>query len=222
MRKIEIYEKEDMRVYIEKEEMFCTLFRRVVSFIARYKARGKFLDIGAGVGLLVREARRAGFVANGLEPSKAGVEIARKKFGIRLIPHEFALRHVHGTWDVIVFNHVLEHVKNPEKTISDATAILKRSGLLVIGLPNFSCILSKLKKGRWQSLIPAQHRWHFTISTLDKLVLKHGYIRLGLTSDNHDRSMHPLWKRPAYFLLDMYSKLFNNGEAILAVYKKKL
>ncbi len=204
------YRAEDLSVYIEKETMFRELFRQVISFIQRFITSGKLIDIGAGVGLLVDEANKAGFVAIGIEPSKVSVAAAKKYFGVRL-----SRNMPHGKADVIVINHVLEHVENPKKLLGDISC-----AFLFIGVPNFGSFMAQLKRGRWQSLIPDQHRWHFTLRTLEGLVTPFGFQRLGTIYENHDRSMHPWWKRPIYTILDTIALATGNGEAMLVAYKK--
>ncbi len=90
----------------------------------------------------------------------------------------------------------------------------------MIGVPNFDSIISILKKGRWQSLIPGQHRWQFTQKALNQLVLPFGFKKLGETGESHDRSMHPWWKQPIYWILDTIAIATHRAEAMLIVYQK--
>lgn len=214
------YTKADISVYIEKEQMFRGLFREVLAFIRRFRTSGVFLEIGACVGLLVDEAKKSGFDAYGMEPSRAGVLAAKNYFHVTLIPKEFSGKTWKKQTDVIVLNHVLEHLPDPVDIINNVHTVLKRDGVLVIGLPNFGSFLAATKRARWQSLVPDQHRWHFTRKTLDALVLPSGFVRRGIVSSDHDRRMHPLWKRPLYAILDTISRITNTGEAILVVYEK--
>ncbi len=214
------YTQADVAVYIDKEQMFRGLFRDVLEFIRRFRTSGVLLEIGAGVGLLIDEAKKIGFDAYGMEPSIAGVSAAKKYFHVSLIPKTFSKKTWKKRADVIVLNHVLEHLPDPVVVLHDCHALLSPKGILVIGVPNFGSVLARAKKSRWQSLIPNQHRWHFTKHTLDTLVSMQGFRRIGIRSDNHDRGIHPVWKRPLYAILDTISQWTANGEAILAVYEK--
>jgi len=209
-------------VYVEKEKMFRELFQGVIQFIRRYKNRGTLADIGAVVGLLVDEARRAGYQAVGFEPSKAAVSTALARYNIRLRRHAFSSALIRKPIDIIVFNHVLEHLNKPKVAIKDAKKVLKPDGLLIVGVPNFGSYMSILKKFRWQSLVPREHRWQFTLATLDRLILPLGFRRVGLRTENHDRSMHSRWKRLIYVFIDTIALATNRGEAILAAYQKNL
>ena len=219
----QVYQAEDTMVYVEKEQMFRRLFADVVTFIRGFKTSGTLIDIGAGVGLLVDEAKKVGFDAIGFEPSKEMVKAAKKYFDIPLIPSKFSQTRLDSRWkkvDVVVINHVLEHLPEPLQMIQDIRSVLVKNGLLLIGVPNFGSFLADWKKDRWQSLIADQHRWHFTIQSLDRLIRPLGFVRVGMREDNHDRSMHPWWKRPAYWVLDRMAVLTGRAEAMLVVYKK--
>ncbi len=168
MKRTQYYEEENFSIYIEKEAMFRRIFRQKLYFLKRFKKHGRLLDIGASVGLLVDEAKIAGYDALGIEPSKGAVAAAKKHFGISLINKEFSASTVRRPVDIIIINHVLEHVPNAKKIIRDASRALVATGILVIGVPNFQSILSRLKRNRWQGLIPDQHRWHFTLKTLEQ------------------------------------------------------
>lgn len=211
------YEKEDVQLYIDHQEMFRSLFRKLLGFVHKFAPQGTLLDIGAGVGLLLDEARKMGYKVIGFEPSKASVRAAKKHFGIPLINAEFK---VIEDVDIIVTNHVLEHLSNPREVIRFCTRTLRDAGTLVIGVPNFDSFMSRIKRGRWQSLIPREHRWQFTLFTLDKLVLPYGFRRIGVSYENHDRSMHYWWKKPIYAVLDRIALWTGYGEAMLVIYRK--
>lgn len=219
-KRTQYYQKDNFSIYIEKEAMFRALFREKIAFIKQFRQNGTLLDIGAGVGLFVSEARKAGFNATGLEPSKGSVRAAKKYFGISLEAQEFSRNAANSKYDIVLLNHVLEHLLRPKEVISNATAVLKRNGLFVIGVPNFGSYLSIVKRGRWQSLIPDQHRWHFTLRTLDQLMLPFGFERIGENWENHDRAMHYWWKKPIYWILDQIAIRTRLAEAMLVVYRK--
>ncbi len=212
------YEEEDVQFYIDKQDMFRPLFRKLLGFVYKFAPRGTLLDIGAGVGLLLDEARKMGYTVIGFEPSKASVLAAKKHFGIKLINSEFKNSKVRV--DIIVINHVLEHLKDPKEIVWQCSKILRNTGTLVIGVPNFNSFMCRIKRGKWQSLVPAQHRWQFTLTTLDNLVIPHGLRRIAVSYENHDRSMHYWWKRPIYMVLDHVALWTGYAEAMLVIYKK--
>src|SRR3989338_5919370 len=44
--------------------------KKILDFVGRFKSSGRLLDVGAGSGILIEEAIKKGYVAEGLEPSK--------------------------------------------------------------------------------------------------------------------------------------------------------
>lgn len=216
-KRIGYYRREDVRFYLDHQDMFRRLFREKLAFIRRYAPRGTMWDIGAGVGLLLDEARNMGYRVRGFEPSQASVAAAKKHVGIRLdsrLPRG-------GRADIVVINHVLEHLENPRDMLAQCAGMLGPSKHLVIGVPNFGSFMRAIKRGRWQSLIPEQHRWQFTLRTLDRLVVPYGFRRIAVSYENHDRSMHRWWKRTVYALLDWVALRTGYAEAMLAIYEKR-
>lgn len=215
-KKTGYYKQEDVQFYIDKQGMFRSLFRKLLEFVHRFAPKGTLLDIGAGVGLLLDEARKMGYTVIGFEPSKASVRAAWKHFRIRLDSRLSG----NDTVDIVVINHVLEHLTNPKEIIRYCAKTLGGAGTLVIGTPNFNSFMRWIKRGKWQSLVPTQHLWQFTLNTLDQLVVPYGFRRIGVSYENHDRSMHYWWKKPVYWILDRIALATGYAEAMLVIYEK--
>ena len=79
------------------------------------------------------------------------------------------------SFDVVVLNHVLEHVENLQSLFAEVRRLLKKDGLLVIGVPNIGSLMASIKGDRWASLRPEEHIWHFTPTTLRLLVNEAGF-----------------------------------------------
>jgi len=56
-------------------------------------------------------------------------------------------------FDLIVFNHVLEHIKNDEKALKNLSKALDVEGLLILGIPNEGCLLATLRNHLFQRKI---------------------------------------------------------------------
>ena len=52
-------------------------------------------------------------------------------------------------FDVVRFNHVLEHIQNPLGELQHAREIVASDGILLVGVPNLSGVTNRLK--HWQS-----------------------------------------------------------------------
>ncbi len=157
--------------YVRRWDEFSGIFDALLDKIREFRKEGALLDVGAGVGTLVHVASKKGFAAKGVEISEWASAYARNERGldVRTGALEEA-RFDAASFDVVVVNHVLEHVKYPKAMLSEIHRVLRNDGLLVIGVPNIGSIMAKLRGSRWVALLPAEHRWHFTPATLARLV----------------------------------------------------
>ncbi len=69
----------------------------------------------------------------------------------------------------VIILDVLEHIKDHEKVLSEINRVLKKSGILVISVPN-DTLLSLLNPVRY-----VQHERHYTIKLITSLLKKHGF-----------------------------------------------
>lgn len=206
----------DRNRYLENWDNLCLVFDALLDKISRYKKGGMFLDVGCGVGCLVSRSKARGFQAQGVEVSGWASDYARQVRGLTVVTGtltEASFRN--NLFDVVVINHVLEHVPDPGLLLCEAGRILKEDGLLVVGVPNVGSIMARLAGADWASLRPQEHRWHFTRETLSALIRKEGYEIL----DFEARDSHPPigWniKKIIRRLINVFASFTNQGEAML-------
>src|SRR5438034_7244159 len=98
--------------YIATSEDRTRQMQWLLRTMSRFKAKGRLLDIGAGTGLLVDEARKLGFDAEGVEPSRALQAVASAKnlpVHLGVIPS----CEISGPYDIVSAIDVIEHVQKP-------------------------------------------------------------------------------------------------------------
>lgn len=114
------------------------------------------LDVGAGAGLLVAEARRVGLDALGIEPSRALVERAPSINGVELLPGVLPHPALAGRcFDLVFLVDVLEHVTDPVSLLSACASRLSTTGLLIVVTPDVGSLAARLLRHRW---------WHFRLA----------------------------------------------------------
>ncbi len=135
---------------------------------------GRLLDIGAGRGRFVAQARAAGWYAHGIEPSRRGIEAA-KALGIELVAGGIDDAAVpSGSLDAATLWHVLEHVEDPGAALERIAGWLRPGGMLVVAVPNLASVQARLGGARWYHLDVPRHRTHFTARGLRTLLRAHG------------------------------------------------
>ncbi|MEA2218663.1 MAG: hypothetical protein QOJ35_1289 [Solirubrobacteraceae bacterium] len=135
---------------------------------------GRLLDVGAGRGRFVAQARAAGWYAHGIEPSQRGVEAART-IGVELVRGGIDDADVPpGSLDAATLWHVLEHVDDPGAALARIASWLRPGGMLLVGVPNLASVQARAGGARWYHLDVPRHRTHFTVAGLDALLRAHG------------------------------------------------
>jgi 2-polyprenyl-3-methyl-5-hydroxy-6-metoxy-1,4-benzoquinol methylase len=170
------YEFED---YISHTDGKRTLFEKMYHFVKRNAIRkkvslihsyqplkGRILDIGAGTGDFLLEAKNQNWEILGIEPNdKAkGIAIGKGiKFGDTIEKLES------NSFDVITMWHVLEHVPDVEHQVAELKRLLKPSGTIIIAVPNFKSYDAKYYGLFWAAYDVPRHLWHFSKTAIEKL-----------------------------------------------------
>ncbi|PYS73686.1 MAG: hypothetical protein DMF73_05255 [Acidobacteria bacterium] len=182
--------------------------QQYLDFIKKH-TRGKLLlDVGTGSGLLPHLARQAGFEVEGTDLSKHVSENLPVKGGFPV--HHGALEEItfRRKYDVITMLHVLEHTSDPLSTLMRAREILNDEGYVVVVVPNYQSIdtriknlLSKLKlKSRpYKHLALGHHNYVFSMKSLGLLGRAAGLQVIYRTTTQ------PAWRSSAlYSLFERY------------------
>jgi len=138
-------------------------------------------DIGFGFAQSMLYFRKRGFQVSGLEPSREGVDYAKSQ-GLEVYQagiEDFSCVES-KRFDVVSLINVLEHLRDPAKTLTEIkNKLLKKRGLLVIDVPNefndFQVVANKefYLKDWW--VCPPSHINYFSGTSLQNLLVKCGY-----------------------------------------------
>lgn len=122
-------------------------------------AKGRILDIGAGTGDFLVEAKKTGWKIQGVEPNETARSHAQAK-GIKLYANTENFKS--NRFDVITMWHVFEHVYDLRAQIIELDHLLKKGGLLIIAVPNFKSYDAGYYKEHWAAFDVPRHLWHFS------------------------------------------------------------
>ena len=128
--------------------------------------KGKLLDIGAGTGDFLVVAKANGWNVTGIEPSEKAKGIAKAK-GVSFAE---SLADIEDhSFDAVTMWHVLEHVPDVEKQISELKRIIKPDGVIVVAVPNFNSYDAKHYGSHWAAYDVPRHLWHFSKTAMQQL-----------------------------------------------------
>ncbi len=181
---------------------------------------GELLDVGCGLGWLVAEAQKRGFVACGIDEAKPFIEVGRKALGVPLSHSSLADYKTKKKFDVIVLKHVLEHIEDPQNFLAKTNSLLKNNGLILVACPNIRSLMFWLFHCRWYGLQPAQHVWQFSPATLVGLIKLQGYKIDKVVTTSLDYQPGG-FKQIAFFLLTNLANWTGLGDQVIIIARKK-
>jgi 2-polyprenyl-3-methyl-5-hydroxy-6-metoxy-1,4-benzoquinol methylase len=126
---------------------------------------GRFLDFGCGNGVTLRAASQAlpGWSLYGYDPHVSEPGRLKEIPGVVDVKRQFSSG---DSFDVISLIHVLEHIPEPSKILSDLKKRLAPNGLLFIQVPYFP-------ENRYE-LCVADHSSHFTLPVISEVIAAAG------------------------------------------------
>jgi len=196
-----VYHDEYFAVAIEEETRRRNIFHQLLAEVEEFLGRrGRLLDVGAGEGLLVEVAQERGWQAEGTEIAAAMVERSQRAGRVRLHHGELeTLALPTGSYDAIIMNHVLEHLRNPRAALEVALGLLAPGGIVRIEVPNLAGLSSRwknlqsrthLKRHPWKHYSVGHHFWFFTPATLQRTAEAAGLwvLRMQAPAQQWDRT----------------------------------
>jgi len=155
------------------------------AIIAEVPPGSRVLDVGCATGYLAAELNNRGCAVAGVEPDPVAAAVAREHVdpliegdveGAELWPALEAI----GPFDVVICGDVLEHLRNPWRTLDQLAALLRPGGLAIISVPNIAhwtarreSILGRFDYQQW-GIFDHTHLRFFTRATAHALVQSAG------------------------------------------------
>lgn len=210
--------------YLAVRENWLRTFDRRLRAIARHQPAGRVLDVGCGPGFFLDVATARGYEAWGLDPSAAGVEMARRAHGDRVrIGVVETAGFPDGHFDLVTAFDAFEHLYDPIGFLEGTHRLLAPRGVLAITTPDICSLLSRLSGRRWVSFKLPEHVSYWSPATIRRALagrfevlditgagqyatggfLLRRLLRLGAAT--------PSWLRPAVSLLNRLSLYADNG-----------
>ncbi|MFN4227470.1 MAG: class I SAM-dependent methyltransferase [Candidatus Ratteibacteria bacterium] len=165
------FERWYLPTYQQRKKYLEKMFLRIEPYIVK---KGKVLDIGCGVGILLELMKEKGFDVFGQDISQFAIEFCKKKgFKVYSSINEIDKE---SSFDLITMIDVIAHIKEPLYYLQKCKKLLKTNGILIIKTPlhsNFIFLITKIfsftGKSKGILHIPAQI-YHFNKYSFSKII----------------------------------------------------
>lgn len=196
----------DTHPYLRKQYLQMKDYSSILDHVDQ-EVKGLLVEVGSYAGVFLNEAKKRGWQVLGIEPLELPALFSEKEFGIQVIQSYFEEADIPAnSVDVIVSNHVIEHVPDPTQFIAHAHLLLKKGGQLILETPTYDSLSFKILKHRERSVRCEGHLYFFTEKSLKKLVQDNGFTvvdhrRVGrtLTLDRLFYNFGVITRKPKFF-----------------------
>jgi 2-polyprenyl-3-methyl-5-hydroxy-6-metoxy-1,4-benzoquinol methylase len=140
--------------------------------LAPYKQSGALLDIGCSSGAFLESlqgetCRGESWKLHGIEMSAESARIAQARSGAEVFVGDVLdAPFRRESFDVITCFDVLEHLYEPRKVLSRASAWLKPGGIFYVLVPNVDCAEARVFGSYWHGLELPRHLFHYSPKSL--------------------------------------------------------
>lgn len=123
-----------------KFSAYCDHLTRVFDF--KDKA---ILDVGAGGGDFLYQAKLRGARPLGLDLDPTGIKFAKEKFEIEILPEPVENTYlVDASFEAVTMWEVIEHVNDPQSTVQAIARLLKRDGWFFLSTPCLDSVWDRI------------------------------------------------------------------------------
>ena len=155
--------------------------QKIIEYVGKNK---RVLDIGCATGYLAKEFRKNGCHVLGIEMDEEAAKVAGQYCDDILVGDVEQIRRLpypEGSFDIIVYADVLEHLKRPDLVLLRFKKYLSKSGQLIVSVPNIAYFTIRLKLllGRFEygekGILDTTHLRFFTLNSIKKMLYECSY-----------------------------------------------
>lgn len=140
--------------------------------------KGKLLAVGCGPGQKLAELSKKGWNCVGIELDPEACQYAREEYNLTVhngtLPGNLS-EFNKGEFDVVLYDHVFEHLLSPREDLDAAAKVLDQKGSLIIEVPNFGSLSRYIFNEFWGDHDVPRHIFHYTPKSLKKLTSEFGF-----------------------------------------------
>ena len=161
-----------------------------------------YLEVGCGGGQLFRSMREKVGLCYGIEPGDWASDIDNIVVDIQMIPADIS-------FDILVFQDVIEHTQDPIDTLNMYTKRVLPGATLLVAFPNKDAPSAQREKEQWDMIRPFGHLQYFSSKSLSLVMEKTGWE---ITKIKRGPNTFPLTDLKTYNPFRTLKRLRNNDQ----------
>lgn len=185
-----------------------TNMERLASWIGKDKL-ATILDYGCGTGAFLAFLRDKFSFSNveGVELSRAGIEIGKRNFSLELVSSKDKLNH--KVYDFVLLLEVIEHLPRPDVFLKEISELVKPGGHILITTPAVDNLVSLLYPSFSTHFTGPSHISLFTSEAISHLLSRFGFEIERLETDQSEFKLLQIFGTSLLYKLDFASPRHN-------------
>lgn len=148
----------------------------------KHVKKGKLLDVGCGMGFMLRRFRELGWDTCGVDVSTYATEYARSHLGLNVFTGTVdELDLPAGYFDMVTMVLTIEHIPNPRGMLEALHRLMKPGAILIVTTHDIGGLWPRIVKSRWRHLNVPEHLYFFSKNTLKSLLENTGFKTFRVT-----------------------------------------
>lgn len=136
------------------------------------------LDVGSGLGVFPAAMRQSGWSCVALDPDQQASTMIRELAGVDTLTGDFMTVEDSRRFDLVSFNKVLEHVRDPVAMLTRTTVFLTERGAVYIELPDGEAALADAGPDREEFFV--EHFDAYSAASLALLIRAAGFDTISI------------------------------------------
>ena len=150
-------------------------YEKIITDLIPMSQKGKALDLGCGEGFYSEYLRKKGYFTIGIDNNEEMLKRAIGKYNkLFKLDVQNGLPFPNNCFNLVLAIYILEHLKNPVKTIKEIRRVLKKGGRAIIAVPNGMFNFEFFFQGHKHIL--SENIWKKLLKDFKILSIKHAAI----------------------------------------------
>ncbi len=139
-------------------------------------APGKLLDVGCGMGYMLKRFQELGWESYGVDISSYATEYARSELGLNAYTGSIdKFDFPENYFDLVTIVLTIEHMPDPRSSLQTLHKLMKKGATIIIATHDIEGLWPKISRSKWQHLFVPEHFFFFSHGTLKRLLIQIGF-----------------------------------------------